>query len=559
MSSPFPLIALLVASTAWAQDEDPLLLALEQEMARTMGAYADQEDPPYFLGYRVEDLLETSMRAKYGALASSQQERRRTLDVTARVGSHQLDSSHPVRGEWSFNTRGHESARLPADGDALALRAGIWRQTALEIQAAQEMILRVRANRAVKVEETDPSPDFSHEEPQRHLGELAALELDRAAWEDAITGLSGRLVADPVVENAWVRLDAKARNQYIVTSEGTRIREPRVWLRIAMLVRSTAEDGMQIDLYRWKDVHDPSQLPPEAELAAWTDELLRDHTLFRQAPKGEPYSGPVLMRGSAAGVFIHEVLGHRAEGHRQKDEDEGQTFREQVGQQVMLDSITIFDDPTMPTYAGEHLNGHYRFDEEGQPATRSVIVQDGVFRGFLMNRSPIKGFDRSNGHGRAMAGRLPVARMGSTVVESADPRSSAQLRAMLLDEARSQDRDYGILIDEIGGGFTMTGRTWPNSFNIRVETAWRVYVDGRPDEPIRGIDLVGTPLVALGSVVAAGDDPAVFNGFCGAESGSIPNSAISPSLLIRQVEVQRKEKDQDRPPLLPRPEPGGES
>ena len=81
----------------------------------------------------------------------------------------------------------------------------------------------------------------------------------------------------------------------------------------------------------------------------------------------------------------------------------------------------------------------------------------------------------------------------------------------------------------------------------------------RPDELVRGIDLVGTPLNALQSVIAAGDDPAVFNGFCGAESGSVPNAAVAPSLLVRAQEIQRKEKGIERPPLLPKPAPGGDT
>ncbi len=551
----------LIAHPSHAQEGDPLLRALEAELERTMTAWSDQEDAPYFLGYRVSDATTIDIRAEQGALATSSEERRCLLDVSVRVGSHELDNTHPVRDEWWINKTSHHGLRLPCDGDELALRAEIWRQTHEEITSAQQTILKVRANRTVKVEETDQSPDFSHEEPQVMLGDEAALELDRGAWEGLVTELSAQLLDDPTVEDATVQLDTLARTQTIITSEGTRIRQPRTWLRIAMEIGSTAPDGMDLDLYRWKDVHDPGDLPSRDELMQWTEGLLRDHAALRAAPRGEPYSGPLILRGAAAGVFIHEVLGHRAEGHRQKDEDEGQTFRDQVGKRVTHETITIYDDPTLQTYAGEFLNGHYRYDDEGQPSRRAVIIQDGVFQGFLMNRSPIEGFDQSNGHGRAQDGKLPVSRMGNTIVESSTPLPYAQLREQLVRALQEQDREWGLIVDEIGGGFTTTGRTFPNSFNVRVETAWRVYADGRPDEMVRGIDLVGTPLVAIGSIAAAGDDPAVFNGFCGAESGAVPNSAISPSLLLLRMEAQRKEKDQDRPPLLPRPgtDEGGNS
>ena len=165
----------------------------------------------------------------------------------------------------------------------------------------------------------------------------------------------------------------------------------------------------------------------------------------------------------------------------------------------------------MATAAGEHLNGHYRYDQEGSPAQPAVLVEDGVFRGFLMSRSPIEGFSQTNGHGRAQTWRQPVARMANTIVTTTEPRSEAQLRRMMAAELRRQGREWGLIVDEIGGGFTMTGRVMPNAFNVRATYAWKVYADGRPDELIRGIDLVGTPLVALTNVLAAGDESAVFN------------------------------------------------
>jgi hypothetical protein len=91
---------------------------------------------------------------------------------------------------------------------------------------------------------------------------------------------------------------------------------------------------------------------------------------------------------------------------------------------------------------------------------------------------------------------------------------------------------------------------------VQPVTVWRVWADGRPDELVRGVDLIGTPLVTFSRIAAAGDTPAVFNGVCGAESGWVPVSAVAPDLLVSEVEVQRREKQNDRPPLLPPPPAG---
>jgi TldD protein len=544
---------------ALAADPDPLLEALEAELTRTMVAWEGAEDAPYFLSYRVSDVESWELSARYGAIASSSETRTRTLDVSARVGSPERDSTHPIKGESRLNMNLHVGQSLPLDASVRAIQAAIWEATGKEITDAQESWLRVQTNQQVTVADEDPSPDFSAMSPVTDIGPRASLTVDLSAWEPALVALSARLDAPPEVHGSAVSLDAVAETQYVLNSEGTRLRQPRQWLRVSMSAWSRAEDGQIVRLYRWKDVHDPAALPDMETLLTWADEVAADTVALRAAEEGEPYTGPVLLRGKAAGVFVHEVLGHRSEGHRQKDEDEGQTFRDKVGERLLPESISIIDDPTVEVLAGEHLNGYYRYDQEGTPASPAVLVESGVYRGFLMSRSPIAGFSQSNGHGRAQPWRQPVSRMANTIVTTTDPKSEEQLRRMMAAELRRQGREWGLIVDEIGGGFTMTGRVTPNAFNVRATYAWKVYADGRPDELLRGVDLVGTPLVALSNVLAAGDDPAVFNGFCGAESGSVPNAAVSPSLLIRQLEVQKKESGTARPPLRPKPSQGGDT
>jgi predicted Zn-dependent protease len=82
---------------------------------------------------------------------------------------------------------------------------------------------------------------------------------------------------------------------------------------------------------------------------------------------------------------------------------------------------------------------------------------------------------------------------------------------------------------------------------------YRVYADGRKDELVRGVDIVGTPLSCFAKILATGDDPAVFNGTCGAESGWVPVSAVSPSILVGEIEIEKRERAQDRLPILPSP------
>ena len=81
----------------------------------------------------------------------------------------------------------------------------------------------------------------------------------------------------------------------------------------------------------------------------------------------------------------------------------------------------------------------------------------------------------------------------------------------------------------------------------------KVFADDRPDELVRGVKIVGTPLTALEKILLTSDQSDSFNGVCGAESGSVPVSASSPDLLVETLEVELKESQPDKPPLLKPP------
>ena len=189
--------------------------------------------------------------------------------------------------------------------------------------------------------------------------------------------------------------------------------------------------------------------------------------------------------------------------------------------------------------------GAYHFDNEGVRARRVTVVENGVFKNFLMSRSPIEGFPHSNGHGRRQQGFPAVARQSNLIVEVSPPVTRAALKKMLLEQVKKENKPFGLFFDDIQGGFTITQRTIPNAFNVLPIMVYRIYPDGR-EELVRGVDLIGTPLIAFSRIVAADDQVDVFNGICGAESGSVPVAAASPDILVSQIEVQKKKKSQER-------------
>jgi len=314
-----------------------------------------------------------------------------------------------------------------------------------------------------------------------------------------------------------------------------------------------ADDGMELIRVETFQASTPDRLPGETEIAGRIAKMASDLKALRMAPTAEPFAGPALLSGRAAAVFFHEVLGHRLEGHRQRGDQEGQTFTKKINEQVLPQFLSVIDDPTQRSLNGMDLGGWYRYDDEGMPAERVEVIKDGILKNFLMSRMPVKGFAQSNGHGRAQAGLMATGRQGNLIVSSSHTAEDSELRQKLVDEIKKQGKPYGLYFEDIQGGFTLTTRSLPQSFQILPVLVWKVYPDGRPDELVRGVDIVGTPLTALNRIELTGEKTEVFNGVCGAESGSVPVSAAAPAMLFSEIEVQKRAHLGSRPPILPPP------
>jgi len=534
---------------------DPVLKAMQNEMARATAELGKAEQAPYYLSYTVYDQDYVVLVGAYGSLLTNSAAQRRFADVTMRVGTPELDNTH-----GQSRPSGVNSGSLPLGNDADAISRVLWELTDREYKRAVPTLLNVRTNTAVRAEEEDKSPDFSKEKPQTHIEEApTAGPFDRAAWEGEIKRLSGAFRKYPEVYFASVMIQVQRSNSRMVSSEGSAIVSPSASARLIMEAQTRAEDGM--DLLRVETFQAPaaSGLPSEAELAGKIEEMAGDLSALRKAPVAEPYDGPAMLSGRAAAVFFHEVLGHRLEGHRQRDEEEGQTFTKKVGQEVLPKFLSVIDDPTTREMAGMKLAGSYDFDNEGEPARRVEVIKDGVLENFLMSRMPVKNFAQSNGHGRNQPGRMPTGRQGNLIVTSTKTVPETEMRQKLIEEVKKQGKPYGLYFDDIQGGFTLTTRSLPQAFQVLPVLVYKVYADGKPDELVRGVDIVGTPLAALTRIMTTGDQQHVFNGVCGAESGQVPVAAVAPAMLFSEMEVQKRAHEHERPPLLPPPgfEDGG--
>ena len=530
----------------------PLIGAMQTELERSFKVLGGQDPRAYFIGYTITDTQRAEVSGSNGALLSSSEGRNRWLQVSVRTGTYTLDNTHKV-GEQRMASGGPGTA-IPVDNDEQVVRRAIWLETDGQYRNAAEALIKIRSSKEVKADTAEGrAPDFSHEQPHKSIEPEVSFTLDRKPWEEKVRAYTKTFRESQDILNSIVTFSALAQNAYLVNTEGTQLQSGQIRYRLELFIQGKAADGMNIERYYNFDWVDPKDAPSDKEVATASATLRKEMEGLVKAPLNEPSVGPALLTGRAAAVFFHEVFGHRAEGHRQKDISEGQTFAKKVGEPILPDFLSIVDDPTEKKEGHEDLLGYYRFDDEGVSTHEVVLVDHGVLKNFEMSRSPLADFPHSNGHGRRQLGATPVSRQGNLIVRSNKAVTNTQLRAELIELVKAQNKQYGLLIDDIAGGFTFTGRGQPQAFQVQPLVVYKVFADGRPDELVRGVDIVGTPLAALTKIIATGDTAEVFNGYCGAESGSVPVSAVAPAILTSELEVQKKQADTDAPPILPPP------
>ncbi len=543
--SSFIIISTIFSSTL--AQTNFLASVLEEEQKRAISILKEKTDlPPYFLSYLVTDTQSWNVSASQGVLLNSGAGKSRVLDTVLRVGDFKVD-----------NTRGRGGSRnsrpIPLEDDRDAIKSVIWTTTDRTYKDAVEAYSQIKTRQETRAAEENSADDFSAALPQKAYSSAVAPKIDLKILEARAKKISAVFKKYPQIFSSGVNFSISTTNRYFVSTDGTSLQHGKNLVTLGISASTRAEDGMDLGRFETFSSAALSGLPNDEELLRVAETVARDLMDLKNAPLADPYDGPAILSGRASGVFFHEIFGHRIEGHRQKGNTEGNTFTKRVNQEILPSFISVTDDPTVPKFGATDLNGFYQYDEEGVSAQKVPLVESGILKNFLMSRSPIQGFPISNGHGRASTGFSPVSRQGNLFIQAKQTVSNKKLREMLIAEVKKQGKPFGLFLADISGGFTSTQRAGTQSFQVNPIMVYRVYADGRPDELVRGVDLIGTPLTSFSKIIAADDKPEIFNGVCGAESGWVPVSAISPAILVSQIETQKRGKSNRLLPILPPP------
>jgi len=535
-----------------------ILGALKSEMARsTQKLRMPGEDGPYFIRYLVRDYDNYDLGARFGAIFEDSYQNVRQAAVEVRVGSYQFDNTADDSAEKMFDLEDFDNYQpptfAPVDNDVDAMRATLWLQTDARYKQALAALHKKRGTRVTKMVEDDKMPSFSREKAAKAVDVPITLKLDRATWSERLRRVSALFKSYPEIFDSQIKMAVDHQTRYLVTSEGTELVNERLIYSIQLIAASRAKDGLLVNHFKSFYGATEAEMPDEALLAKTAAQLADEIKRLREAPMLDPFNGPAILLPEAAGVFFHEALGHRLEGERQNDNKEGATFKGQIGKPVLPTFVNVLDDPTLRKVGNVSLNGYYQFDDEGVATRPVTLVDHGVLRNYLKSRTPVKGSLESNGHGRAEGTLDPIGRMANTIVRSDNVVPYPKLKEMLLEEVRKQKKAFGLIIADISGGQTNTTTYDFQAFKGMPRIVYRVDATTGEETLVRGVEFVGTPIGSLNRIVAASDQTAVFNGFCGAESGYVPVSTVAPAVLISEIELQRTRRALERPPILPAP------
>ena len=524
---------------------------MEAELKRSMKGLRLPKNPrPFFMSYLLHHARGLDVWGRYGAVFNTEPIRACDLYVECRVGSYRLDQT--VDGGLHQDHEDRESYNWlvgPQDLDPVAVRYAFWKLSQLKYQEAlqdyydkQKILVdqRLKSSAASLSKEVKLVKNFTVE----------STRFSEKRWESFVRQASGLFSKHRRLVDPYVRIRGVSKVRIFVNSEGSKFTCQENYFEVVIKAWYLTDEGAYLDAARYFHARDVADLPKMSTVEATIDDIAEDLASLAKAEPLEPYAGPALLSGTATGLLFHEAIGHRLEGERMLSRTEGQTFARRVGQRVLPEQVDMFDDPTLAEWDGQPLYGHYAIDDEGVAAERVQLVKKGVLKSFLMSRSSVPGFKRSNGHGRHERFQDPMARMANLIVQAEDRFEWGELKDRMLAEVRQRNLPYGIVVRRVSSGETRTDHYEFQAFKGVPTEVYAVDPKTGRERRVRDVSFIGTPLAAIQRIRNFGADYEVDNSYCYAESGSVPVSTVAPAMVVDELELQRSSSRLYRPPVL---------
>jgi predicted Zn-dependent protease len=426
---------------------------------------------------------------------------------------------------------------------------------------------------------SDQINDFAHAQPLKLVDPLRGLQVDEDLWTSRVRSLSAVFADYPSIKSSSVEMEAGAGTYYVVNSEGTEVREAEGTSYLRVRAIAQAADGMSVRDAATFHSLDVVRLPLDAELRRQAVQLAENVTALAKAPRGEDYTGPVLFEGVAGAQIFAEVLGRNLVLARRPVMEPGRPGAMQTselegrqGARILPEWMDVVDDPSQTEWRGRPLFGSYKVDREGVPAGPLRLIEKGVLKSFPMTRQPVRGIEGSNGRARMPGGfGAQSAAISNLFVSASESMPVSELKKQLIEMIRSRNKPYAVIVRKMdfpsSASFeevrrliagSQGGASRPVSMPILI---YKVFADGR-EELMRGVRLRGLNARSLKDIVAAGDDPTMFefmeNGapfaLMGAGSFVAETCVVAPSILIDDLELHPLQDELPKLPVAPAPD-----
>jgi len=508
----------------------------------------------YYCSFLLRDITWFNTWASNGSIYRKRSDRTRNVYTDLRIGNYRYDQT--TEGGLTDNESDRESVshvNVPIDDhDYSGLRFALWRLTETKFREALRDYNDKQSSR-MSSSVTDQLPSFYKLGRCRKVTFARPQEVDEKKWTSFVKRASKWISRLPNISTSWVEFETSQDTKIFVSTENrTIVQHTRIY-SLTTTLRQLTKDGSTVEQDVVYNCSDLKELP---SFAKFIKAVLIKYEQLKRLAKAEQlhsFSGPVLLYPRPAGLLFHEAVGHRLEGCRLLSSEEGQTFKGLEGKAVLNVDLDVTDNPNLHTFHYEKCVGSYQFDDEGSEAREAVLIKGGVLKGFLNTRAQThkRGFV-PNGHARSKKFQRPVSRMGVFIVKGNKTKSINHLREKLVEQIKKQGKPFGLIVYETSGGETDTTSYDFQAFSGEISYATLIYPNGK-EKVVRGVNLVGTPLQALNNIIAVGDRLELDNAFCGAESGLIPVSTISPAVLLSNLELQAKGEDQSSQSILKPP------
>ena len=535
-------LCLLLAAAAAAQEPEAALeRAMSAELGRAMTELkGDGYRPAYYVSLTASDLSLFDQKCSMGAFRAGGSFEQRLITPDVRVGDHGLDN-HPVSGGGAFLGRS-----VSLDDDEFALRHSLWRLLDGAYKAASADFLRKQALRVRRGKTEYDFDDLSREAPRVRPGVQPPPPWSGEVLRGLCLEASREFRGEPSLLHVDVGVKMQRQWSRLRDSEGSHVDFGRDTAEIELEAVAISTDGLRLSAARRMLAAGGARLPTTGEVRAAALDMLSDLRALSAASSTSPFSAPALLDPSVSAAVVL-AIGTRLTGEEQRNPNGAQIFRDKMGKAVLPEEFTLEDDPTLPDYKGQALSGSYDYDDQGVPARAVTLIERGLLKGLLLSRYPVIGFPLSNGHARGNPGTLPGATPGVLILRSQAPVPEAKLLLALREECRKRGKPYGLWVRKL--------RSWSQQQSTGSQGSIRLMgmiymVEAKTGKLtlVRDLDVVGTPLTLMGNIISGGGDSRLTN-----LSNGVPTSVVVPSLLFKDIELQRSETKPEKLPILPPP------